>query len=154
MNVHRQGVPAPGANYKLTGSPAIMHGGTAMDDSITTLRRRPESAGPAASQRRPQRRPVQPHHRRRRLVAVLVLIGLVIVIALLLGSGGSSPTATAPAASHVTTGYFTRIETLAGHRTGLVRRRREGGRERRDQQDPDLHAIHRGSRVPSTGKSR
>ncbi len=87
-----------------------------MDDSITTLRRRPGTpeSVPAQGRRPPERRRVQPHHRRRRLVAVLVVIGLVLLIAILLGSGGSSPPTALPAASHVTTGYFTRIETLAG----------------------------------------
>jgi peptidoglycan-N-acetylglucosamine deacetylase len=85
-----------------------------MDDSITTLRRRPGGPPPASAQRGPQRRRVQPHHRRRRLVALLVLLALIVIIAIALGSGGSSPSTPVPAAAHVTTGYFTRIETLAG----------------------------------------
>jgi peptidoglycan-N-acetylglucosamine deacetylase len=89
-----------------------------MDDSISTLRRQPGRPGSRPTQRRPAKRRVQPHHRRRRLVALLVLAVLVLLIGIALGSGGSSTPPVAHASAHVSTGYFARIETLAGTGTG------------------------------------
>ena len=89
-----------------------------MNDSISTLRRQPGGSGSRPTQRRPTKRGVQPHHRRRRLVALVVLAVLVLVIGIAVGSGGSSTPTAAHASAHVGTGYFTRIETLAGTGTG------------------------------------
>lgn len=89
-----------------------------MDDSISTLRRHPSRPGSRPTQRPPAKRRVQPHHRRRRLVALVMLVALVLVIGIAVGSGGSSTPPAAHASAHVSTGYFTRIETLAGTGTG------------------------------------
>ena len=89
-----------------------------MDDSITTLRRQPGGRGSRPAQRRPTKRGVQPHHRRRRLVALVVLAVLVLLVGIAVGSGGGSSPTAVHASAHVGTGYFTRIETLAGTGAG------------------------------------
>lgn len=89
-----------------------------MDDSVSTLRRRPGTPGSRRAPRRPAKRRVEPHHRRRRLVALVVLAGLVLVIGIAVGSGGGSGTTAIHVNTHVRTGYFARIETLAGTGTG------------------------------------
>ena len=89
-----------------------------MNDNISTLRRQPGGSGSRPAQRRPTKRGVQPHHRRRRLVALVVFALLVLLIGIAVGSGGGSSPAAVHASTHVGTGYFTRIETLAGTGTG------------------------------------
>ena len=89
-----------------------------MNDSISTLRRQPGGSGSRPAQRRPTKRGVQPHHRRRRLVALVVFAVLVLLIGIAVGSGGGSSPTAVHASTHVGTGYFTRIETLAGTGTG------------------------------------
>src|ERR1700716_1133659 len=82
-----------------------------MDDGFTALRNTPGPGASAGLPRALHRSRVQPHHRRRRAFA----LGAVAVLALIAGAvtGAGGGTATHPLALHLT-GYFGRLQTLAG----------------------------------------
>jgi peptidoglycan-N-acetylglucosamine deacetylase len=86
-----------------------------MDDGFTALRDRPGSGphAPVAVRRR-----AQPHHLRRRALAGLVVVALAALIAgLAAGAGGGSATHRTAGAA---TGFFGRIQTLAGDDVGSL----------------------------------
>ena len=87
-----------------------------MYDGSTALRNRPRPAPPESAPRLALRRSVEPHHRRRRGVA----LGLLAVVALVVGAaaGASGGSATHAGATNRPSGYFARIQTLAGDGSG------------------------------------
>src|ERR1700716_1328260 len=82
-----------------------------MDDGFTALRNTPGPGASAGLPRALHRARAQPHPRRRRAFA----LGSVAVLALIAGAvtGAGGGTATHPLALHLT-GYFGRLQTLAG----------------------------------------
>jgi peptidoglycan/xylan/chitin deacetylase (PgdA/CDA1 family) len=61
------------------------------------------------------RAPIAPHHRRRRVAAAAAAVAvLALAVGTIVGAGAAGGSASAPRPAAVPSGYFTRIETLAG----------------------------------------
>jgi peptidoglycan-N-acetylglucosamine deacetylase len=89
-----------------------------MDDGSRELRkttRPPPSAGPP---RGAGRGAVMPHHRRRRLRALALVAAVALILGAVVGAGGR--TAKVHRVARAPSGYFTRIEALAGTGTGSL----------------------------------
>ncbi len=93
-----------------------------MDDGATAVRHRPRPRPSGGRRPPPRRRRAEPHHIRRRVVAGLVVVGVILLFVLITSGGGksgSTPSATAHASvAHAPTGFFTRLEILAGKGAG------------------------------------
>ena len=101
----------------VAGGPGIMGRGIQVDDGVTALLNRPRRP-PPRSRRPPPRRRAERHHLRRRAIALLAIAGIAVAIGMSVSGGGSGGSAAANHQAHHASGFFARIETLAGTKAG------------------------------------
>ena len=92
-----------------------MNAGDPLDDGATALRNRPIPRLPLGLRRPASGRSIEPHHRRRRATALAIVAGLALLVGVLVGAGGGNGARHHP---HPPSGFFARVQTLAGDNAG------------------------------------